>query len=413
MIAEAELAPCRIDLSATVVDMPNQATFIRAVFEGTDGIGLVQAQLNRLHADASDAAAYMTLGTLYQLIGRKEEALACQDAALLHSRLFREPPTSGEPAGLTLLVFVARGDLMTNTPIELLLEGRPVRIIRLYVDPDMPLPEVAPEHDVAMIGVSESDEARAVLERLRGLDWPRPLINRADAILDLSRDRLWRKLQGVEGLILPPTARVDRNGALAVAAGGGGALEDVLPGGAFPLVVRPVGSHAGKSLARVDDAAALGDYLAGAQAKSVYLSRFIDYAGADGHFRKFRVALFGGRPYLAHMAVGDHWMVHYLNAGMAQSPRKREEEAQAMAGFTDGFAARHAGALAEITRRVGLDYYALDCAETPDGRLLVFEADVGMIVHDLDPAEVYPYKRARMQALFAAFEAMLSQKASG
>jgi hypothetical protein len=412
MIAEAVLAPYRIDPDARVVDMPNQATFIRAVFEGADGIGLVQAQLNRLHANVSDAAAYMTLGTLYQLIGRKEEALACQDAALLHSRLFSEPPTSGEPAGLTLLVFVARGDLMTNMPIELLLEGRPVRIIRLYVDPDLPLPEAAPEHDVAMIGVSESDESRAVLERLKGLTWPRPLINRADAILDLSRDRLWRKLQDIGGLILPPTTRVDRAAALAVASDGGG-VQDVLPGGAFPLLVRPVGSHAGKSLARVDDPPALGDYLASTPAKTVYLSRFIDYAGADGHFRKFRIALFGGRPFLAHMAVGDHWMVHYLNAGMARSPQKREEEAQAMAGFAEGFAARHAGVLAEITRRLGLDYYALDCAETPDGQLLVFEADVGMIVHDLDPADVYPYKRAHMQALFAAFEAMLRQKTSG
>jgi glutathione synthase/RimK-type ligase-like ATP-grasp enzyme len=410
MIAETVLAPSRIDPDAPVVDMPNQASFIRAVFEGADGVGLIQAQLNRLHADVSDAAAYMTLGVLYQLIGRKEEALACQDAALLHSRLFREPPTAGQPASLTLLVFVARGDLMTNTPIELLLEGRPVEIIRLYVDPDLPLPDVAPAHDVAMIAVSEADQTRRVLERLKGLTWSRPLINRADAILDLSRDRLWRKLEGVAGVVLPPTARVGRNAALAIASGAG--LADVLPGGAFPLVIRPVGSHAGKSLARVEDAAALGVYLAQTDADSFYLSPFVDYAGPDGRFRKYRIALFGGRPYLAHMAIGDHWMVHYLNAGMAQNPQKREEEAQAMTGFAVGFAARHAAALAEITRRLGLDYYALDCAETPDGRLLVFEADVGMIVHDLDPAEVYPYKRAHMQALFAAFEAMLRQKAS-
>lgn len=410
MIAQTALAPCRIDRAAPVVDMANQATFIRAVFEGADGVGLVQAQLDRLHADVSDAAAYMTLGTLYQLIARKEEALACQDAALLHSRLFRQPPTSVEPASLTLLVFVARGDLMTNTPIELLLEGRPVQIIRFYVDPDLPLPEAVPEHDLAMVGIGESDETRAVLQRLKGIEWPRPLINRPEAILELSRDQLWGGLQHIPGLVLPPTTRVDRDAALAVVTGAE-PLDSILPGGAFPLVVRPVGSHAGKGLVRVDDAGALGEYLALTPAKSVYLSRFIDYASPDGHFRKYRIALFGGQPHLAHMAIGDHWMVHYLNAGMAQSALKRHEEAAAMADFADGLAARHAGALAEITRRLGLEYYALDCAETADGRLLVFEADVGMIVHDLDPVDVYPYKRPRMQALFAAFEDMLRQKA--
>ncbi len=81
-----------------------------------------------------------------------------------------------------------------------------------------------------------------------------------------------------------------------------------------------------------------------------------------------------------------------------------------MAGFAEGFAARHAVALAEISRRLGLDYYALDCAETPDGRLLVFEADVGMIIHDLDPPATYPYKGPHMASVFAAFEEMLRSK---
>lgn len=409
MIAQAALAPRCVDSDVPVVDMPNQAGFIRAVFEGADGVALVQAQLNRLHADVTDASAYMSLGTLYQLIGRKEEALACQDAALLHSRLFREPPTSGAPAGLTLLVFVARGDLMTNTPIELLLDGRPVQIVRLYVDPDMPLPDAAPEHDVAMVAISEADETRPLLEKLKGLVWPRPVINPAEAILDLSRDRLWRKLMDVRGLVLPPTVRATRQTVTAVASGAA-ALGDVLPGGLFPLVARPVGSHAGKALGRIDDALALETYLAKTGGDSFYLSRFIDYAGADGLFRKYRVALFDGEPHLAHMAIGDHWMVHYLNAGMAESAVKREEEARAMAGFSEGFAARHALALAEISRRLGLDYYALDCAETPDGRLLVFEADVGMIVHDLDPPQTYPYKRPHMATVFAAFEKMLRSK---
>ena len=35
-------------------------------------------------------------------------------------------------------------------------------------------------------------------------------------------------------------------------------LADVLPGGAYPLIVRPVGSHAGKGLARVDGPEAPG-----------------------------------------------------------------------------------------------------------------------------------------------------------
>jgi glutathione synthase/RimK-type ligase-like ATP-grasp enzyme len=399
------LTPSAIDPAAPVIDLPNQAGWIRGAFEGADGKALIQAELDILTADPTNAASYMNLGVLYQLISRKTEALACQDAALLHARAFRQPPFPAAPSSFTLLVFVARGDLMTNTPIELLLEGRPVSVVRLYVDPDLPLPTAVPEHDLAMVAISESDQTRALLERLAGLAWPRPVLNDAAAILDLARDRLWTKLEGIAGLVLPPTLRAPRAQAPALAA------QLALSKGQ-PLLIRPVGSHAGQGLMRLEDVQTLDAYLSVSTADVFYLTPFVDYAGPDERYRKYRIAVFDGKPHLAHMAVGEHWMVHYLNAGMGESAAKRVEEAAAMASFDYDFAVRHAGALAEISQRLGLDYYALDCAETPDGRLLVFEADVAMIVHALDPAEVYPYKPMQMRKIFAAFEAMLRAKAS-
>ncbi|HEX4327269.1 MAG TPA: hypothetical protein VH105_10640, partial [Burkholderiales bacterium] len=55
----------------------------------------------------------------------------------------------------------------------------------------------------------------------------------------------------------------------------------------------------------------------------------------------------------------------------------------------------------------------IDCAETADGRLLVFEVDPAMVVHALDPVDLYPYKPAAMHKLFAAFRAMLLRAAGG
>ena len=42
-------------------------------------------------------------------------------------------------------------------------------------------------------------------------------------------------------------------------------------------------------------------------------------------------------------------------------------------------------------------------AELPDGRLLIFEVDVAMLVHDMDDGETLPYKKVAMQKLFDAF----------
>jgi hypothetical protein len=107
------------------------------------------------------------------------------------------------------------------------------------------------------------------------------------------------------------------------------------------------------------------------------------------------------------MAISSEWMVHYLNAGMTESAEKRAEEARFMADFDVDFARRHAAAFRALADRAGLEYFAIDCGETLDGQLLVFEADTAMIVHSMDPPDLFPYKPPQMRKLFVAFHDML------
>ena len=104
-------------------------------------------------------------------------------------------------------------------------------------------------------------------------------------------------------------------------------------------------------------------------------------------------------------------MIHYLNADMIDNERNRAEEAAFMQNFDAGFGARHREALREIARRCELDYLLIDCGETPDGRLLIFEVGNAMIVHAMDPEHVFPYKAGQMKKLFGAFQAMLRARA--
>ena len=82
-----------------------------------------------------------------------------------------------------------------------------------------------------------------------------------------------------------------------------------------------------------------------------------------------------------------------------------------MQDFDHAFAARHKRALDEMSRRVGLDYFLVDCAENQNGELLVFEADNTAVVHNMDSPVVFPYKPPQMRKIFAAFTAMLSRHA--
>jgi hypothetical protein len=107
------------------------------------------------------------------------------------------------------------------------------------------------------------------------------------------------------------------------------------------------------------------------------------------------------------MAIADQWMIYYLNAGMAESAAKKIEEERFMTGFDHEFAKRHRAALAGIAERVDIDYFGIDCAQTAEGSLLLFEADIAMIVHLMDSPTIFPYKVAPMKKLFADFAAML------
>jgi hypothetical protein len=82
-----------------------------------------------------------------------------------------------------------------------------------------------------------------------------------------------------------------------------------------------------------------------------------------------------------------------------------------MATVNIGFAARPREALAVLAALAGLDSVAVDCAETQEGKLLVFETDTAMIVHDMDPPDLYPYKPPQMARIFKAFRKMLHAKA--
>jgi len=381
------------------------ARLAKLAFDGGDLAPLADELTARALAAPPDLAALMDLSTIAQLAGRREDRVMLQMGALSLRRVYRQP--AGAEGALRLLAFMAPGDFLANTPLEFMVQDEKVSLDMLYLVPGSPLPHPLPDHDVAIVAATELEENRAVLDQLATLipSWPRPVVNAPDRIARLTRDGAWNLLRSVPGVVYPINARIDR-ARLAAVGNAQTTIADVL-GFTFPLIVRPIDSHAGHGLARIANPTAIAAYLDEQPAQDFFVAPFIDYRGGDGLYRKCRVAFVDGRPYACHMAISAHWMIHYLNAGMLESAEKRAEEARFMAEFDQGFALRHHDALAGIAERIGLDYVTMDCAETSDGRLLVFEVGNGMIVHAMDPPELFPYKAPQMRKVFAAFTAML------
>ncbi len=379
------------------------APFLRLNIAGDDLRPVAQALLERAGQDEANANLWLNLSTALFCIGQREHGLLIQGQALDMQRSYRIPAAI-QPARLRLLVLMVAGDIAENTPIDCLLEGCDIDLLYYYASAEAPLPKCIPEHDALLVAICDAEANSPTLKALTHLlkDWPKPIINGPQHIPNTARDTASALLQQVAGLLMPPTCQIGRDAVQAIARGAM-PINDVFDGCQFPIILRPVGSQAGRDLARIDDIQGVTDYLSKVNEPSFFLSRFIDYSSADGLFRKFRVALIAGQPFACHMGISAHWMIHYLNAGMYENAEKRAEEARFMDSFA-AFAQRHKAALTSIYQRSKLDYICIDCAETQDGQLLIFEMDHVMVVHAMDPEDLFPYKQVHMRKVRQAFE---------
>ena len=387
-------------------DRIGMAKLAKRAFDGENLRPLCGKLVKKLLDGSADAGEGLDLSLIAQLLGDKQLGLNVQHDVLLSHQLYRLPCASSNPR-LRVLALAAATDMGSNTPIEFLLEDSDIELMVLYVVGSAGLPAPLPDHDIAIVVASDSDDCRDALQEIGAVAprWPRALLNPPQRVGNLDRDKLYRLLDGIEGLTIPATIAAARE-QLAEAA----ALAEIASGLAFPVIVRPRGSHAGVGLAKIDDASAMRRYLDESEAREFFVSPFVDYSSADGLYRKYRVVFVDGKPYACHMAIADRWDIWYLNAGMSGDANKRLEEATFMSTFDIGFGRRHRTALEAMAARLGLDYFLVDCAETKHGALLIFEADNTAVVHNMDPPGIFPYKPPQMRKIFDAFAAMLERR---
>lgn len=393
--------------TSTPAPLIGLAVLAKMAFLGEDLSSVGAQLLERLSENPNDANALMDMSIVLHFTGNREIALAMQAEALAMQQVF-QLRTKDAPAGTRLLALVSDGDLTQNNVLEFLVEGSDIVLEMLYVGPEIPLPATLPEHDVVMVAVGESDRNRPLLQYIADLvqSWTRPLINLPDRIARLSREGACALLTSGTGIVMPITTRIDRQ-TLQRLAQGDVALTQLISDGNFPIIVRPVDSHKGMGLKKLDCPLDILEYLSMQLEEDFHLSRFVDYRSEDGLFRKYRIVFIEDKPYVCHMAISESWMVHYMSSGMSNSAEKRNEEARFMEMFDDEFALKHKSALATVAKNLGLKYVGIDCGETPDGDLLIFEVDSSMTIHAMDSVVDYPYKHIQLAKVFNAFRQML------
>ncbi|MCR9000410.1 ATP-grasp domain-containing protein [Rahnella perminowiae] len=386
------------------------APFLRMSIAGEEWSDIAQVLITRAQQSPDDAVLWMNLSTVMLCLQRTELGLTIQNQALAMQQVYTLR-AARQPATLRLLILMVPGTLSANVPLDCLLENSDIELIYYYITQEAPFEAPIPEHDLMMVGISATTENLFLLQQLENVTqhWPVPVINAPQHIPNSERHTASRLLQNKPGLAIAQAHAVTFATLSAVAAGET-TLHDALPESHYPVILRPAGSHGGHGLEKITCQKTLANYLTRVQVEDYFLSQFIDYSNKDGQFRKYRISLIDGVPYACHMAISSHWMVHYVNAFMYEDIQKREEEAAFLNNFR-AFATRHQQALQAIYDATQLDYLGIDCSETPDGRLLVFEIDPAMVVHAMDLEVMFPHKQIHMNKVKTACRELLLSRA--
>jgi tetratricopeptide (TPR) repeat protein len=382
---------CRVNLGSVLLEREDPAG-ARSQYEAALGI---DPEFPQAHG-----------GMYYALtrLGQPEAAKVHQRIGFAKQNLISNPYRGkSKPVPALLLVSSTGG----NTPIEELLDDRIFQthvVVTDFFDSGSPLPA----HRLVVNGIGDVDVAEEALVAAEALlrFTSAPVINPPRAVLATSRCQNAHRLRNLPGVITPATAAFQRS----LLAEPDGPVALLQQGFAFPLLLRAPGFHMGKHFVRVESAETLAAAVAELPGAELLAIEYLDACGADGYSRKYRVMMIDGQLYPLHLAISPHWKIHYFSADMADCADHREEDAKFLADMPSVLGPKAVAALERIQATLGLDYGGVDFGLSPQGEILLFEANATMIVLEPDEDARWNYRRPAVERIHAAVHRMLTNR---
>ncbi len=236
------------------------------------------------------------------------------------------------------------------------------------------------------------DKALKIVEAGRDV----PVINHPKKILNTARDKIYKLLKNIEGIVVPKVWRFTPR-----------KLKDIYEfieeeGINFPFLFRPAGSHTGKGLIKIDAKEQIGELEKYAfDGSEYYIVEFYDFKSEDGLYRKYRVYFVDKKPYPRHLIVSKSWNIHASNYEefMTKEPYKSERM-----NFFKNFNEEKYKPLLSVPEKIDLDYFAVDFGIDKEGNFVIFEVNsCGKLIGSEDLKNMEPHVKNILNAIKEMF----------
>ena len=212
--------------------------------------------------------------------------------------------------------------------------------------------------DVVVNLISDADQADIVLPLAARLAarLGKPVINAPGRDQRTTRDAVAVCYRDIPGCRIPQILRLNAGTEVSAAA-----LAKLLPF-AFPCWRGRRAPMAATISRRSQAPTSSREFPRAASGRDHYVIEYVDYASADGHFRKYRFIFVGERILPYHLAIGNDWKVHHdlhrhgqpaLDAAGGSGVSRQSRQPCSMP--------RIIGRCDAVRERIGLDYFGIDC----------------------------------------------------
>lgn len=265
-----------------------------------------------------------------------------------------------------------------------------------------------PGHHLVVNAIGDAETSRDALEASSAVLalTNAPIVNSPAAVLATSRSNNATRLSAIPGVVAPRSVTLSRESLTGARA----AVTIPSHGFEFPILLRAPGFHTGLHLLRVDSLETLPEAVSKVPGEKLIVMQYLDASGRDGKTRKYRVMFVNGEMYPLHLAVSNHWKVHYFTADMVANAENRAEDAAFLENMPGVIGPLAMQALQGIQSALGLDYGGIDFGLNESGQVLLFEANATMVVNPPEPDERWRYRLTACQRIHSAVQKMFFEK---